>query len=69
VLFAQKNESKNSANFELGKGLTFNLNEGTINFIWAVLFNLASLSKKIQEAKRIMASTQKEPFLCWEEIL
>lgn len=32
VLFAQKNESKNSANFELGKGLTFNLNEGNYQF-------------------------------------
>lgn len=32
VLFAQKNDSKNSANFEFGKGLTFDLNEGNYQF-------------------------------------
>lgn len=32
VLFAQKIDSKNSANFELGKGLTFDLNEGNYQF-------------------------------------
>lgn len=32
VLFAQNNDSKNSTNFELGKGLTFNLNEGNYQF-------------------------------------
>lgn len=32
VLFAQKNDSKNSTNFELGKGLTFDLNEGNYQF-------------------------------------
>ncbi len=32
ALFAQQNNNKNSANFELGKGLTFNLNEGNYQF-------------------------------------
>ncbi|WP_445749092.1 hypothetical protein [Polaribacter sp.] len=32
VLFAQKKDSKNNTNFELGKGLTFNLNEGNYQF-------------------------------------
>ena len=32
AFFAQKNDSKNNTNFELGKGLTFNLNEGKYQF-------------------------------------
>ncbi|MDP4988920.1 MAG: hypothetical protein NWP54_02060, partial [Polaribacter sp.] len=32
MLFAQQNSNKNSANFELGKGLTFDVNEGNYQF-------------------------------------
>lgn len=32
MLFAQQNSNKNSANFELGKGLTFDVNEGSYQF-------------------------------------
>lgn len=32
VIFAQKNDSNNNSNFELGKGLTFDLNEGNYQF-------------------------------------